>query len=131
MNRIRRNGKRPLSRHCGLAGLAAGTATLLMMSGTALAADLSSFAESRGYQNCVDAAKREVQLVKVEADYFIYDSAESRRFYLNGHGFRNGDIGPVKIACDTTPSGNRLLGVSVDGGQYAALEVEPVNVARN
>ena len=106
-------------------------AALAVLAGPTWAAERSSFAESRGYQTCVDAAARESQLIKVDADYFIYQHADARRFYLNGRAFRGGESAPVKIACDTSPSGHRLLGVSVDAGTYAGRLVEPVNVANN
>lgn len=114
------------------ATLAAGAAALLAaLANPAGAASPSSFAESRGYQTCVDAAEQEAHLVKVSADYFIYEHEDARRFYLNGYAFQDGDSVPVKIACDTTRSGHRLLGVSVDGGRYAGRLIEPANVAGN
>jgi hypothetical protein len=112
------------------AGLSTATA-VLFSAGAASAATPSSFAESRGYQNCSDAAARSVQLIKMDSNYFIYDHEDSRRFYLNGYAFRDGTSQPVKIACDTTASGNRVLEVSVDGGRYAGRVVDPVSIARN
>lgn len=104
-------------------------ATLALLTGTAWAVQPSSFAESRGYQTCVDGAEREVQLIQVSGDYFIYDHSDARRYYLNGYAFRDGESAEVKIACDTTLSGNRLLGVTVDSGRYAGQVVETVDVA--
>lgn len=91
----------------------------------------SSFAESRGYQACVDGAGRQAQLVTVDSNYFTYRHDNARRLYLNGYAFIDGDSVPVKIACDTTLSGHRLLDVSVDAGEYAGRLVQPVNVAGN
>lgn len=109
--------------------LAAGAA-LLLAGSAAWSATGSSFAESRGYQACVDAAAHQTQLIKVDGDYFVYDHSDgARRFYLNGYAFRNGDSEPVKIACDTTRSGHRLLNVSVDEGRYAGRIVQPLEVA--
>jgi hypothetical protein len=113
------------------AGAAGLIAVLLMVAGNGWTATPSSFAESRGYQTCVDAADRDNQIVKVASDYFIYDHSDARRFYLNGYAFRDGASVPVKISCDTTLSGQRLLDVRVDAGQYAGRLVEPVDVARN
>jgi len=110
---------------------AAAGLTAALLAGTAAAAASSSFAESRGYQNCRDAAADSVKLIKVDADYFIYDHDGTRRFYLNGYAFRNGNSEAVKIACDTTASGNRVLDVNIDGGSYAGRVVDPVNVAQN
>jgi hypothetical protein len=112
-------------------GAAGVIAALLMVAGNGWTATPSSFSESRGYQTCVDAAERESHIVKVASDYFIYDHQDARRFYLNGYAFRDGASVPVKISCDTTLSGHRLLDVSVDAGQYAGRLVEPVEVARN
>lgn len=111
--------------------IAAGAAALALLTGHAWAGQPSSFAESRGFQACVDGAEREAHLIDVDSDYFIYENDDARRYYLNGHAFRNGETTEVKIACDTTRSGHRLLGVSVDLGHYAGRLVAPVEVARN
>ena len=111
---------------------AAGAAAVLTLSAASgWAAQPSSFAESRGYQTCADAAERETQLIEVAANYYIYDHNDARRYYMNGYAFQDGQSAPIKIACDTTLSGHRLLGVSVDAGQYAGRLVEPVDVATN
>lgn len=100
-------------------------------SGLTYAEARSSFAESRGYHACVDGAEREAHLVKVDSDYFLYEHPDLRRYYLNGYAFVDGDSVPVKIACETSLSGHRLLDVAVHAGQYAGRLVEPVNVAGN
>ena len=110
--------------------LAAGL-TAAILSGAAQAAAPSSFTESKGYQNCVDAADRETQVIRIRSNYYIYEHDDSRRYYLNGQAFVGGQSQAVKIACDTTLSGNRVLSVSVDQGQYAAREGSPMEVARN
>ena len=113
-------------------GLTAGLLTAgALLTGAAQAATPSSFAESRGYQGCVDAAGEQAQIIRVDGNYFIRDQADSRRFYLNGYAFRDGDSEPVKISCETTLSGTRVLEVAVDLGRYAGRVVEPVNVAQN
>jgi hypothetical protein len=106
-------------------------AALMLAAAGAQAVPPSSFTESRGYQACVEAAARTVQLVRMDSDYFIYDHDDSRRYYLNGYAFRDGDSERVKVACDTTRSGNRVLEVSVNEGSYAGRKDAPVNVARN
>lgn len=113
------------------AALLGSAAAVALSAGSASAAAPSSFAESRGYQNCSDAAARTVHLIKMDSNYFIYDREDARRFYLNGYAFRDGTSAPVKIACETTASGNRVLDVSVDSGHYAGRVVDSVNVARN
>lgn len=105
--------------------------TGLAAAGISHAAPPSSAAESRGYQQCVDAADREVRVIKMQANYFIYEREDSRQYYLNGYAFRDGDSQAVKIACSTTPSGNRVLDVSVDQGRYAGRIVDGIDVAQN
>lgn len=110
------------------------TAAVLAMalsSVPAWAAQPSSSAESRGYQACVDGAGEQARLIRVDPDYYIYEHQDARRYYLNGYAFQNGDSTEVKIACDTTLAGHRLLGVSVDQGRYAGRVVNPVEVAGN
>lgn len=110
--------------------LAAGVSAALVGL-AAQAAAPSSFTESKGYQNCVDAAENETQVIRVRSNYYIYEHTDARRYYLNGQAFIGGESQPVKIACDTTRSGARVLSVSVDQGHYAAREVTPIEVARN
>jgi hypothetical protein len=111
--------------------LIAAAAGGLLLAGAATAAPPSSFAESRGYQNCVDAVGNGTRLLNVDANYYIYDHDDARSYYLNGYARQNGITEPVKIACQTTRSGNRVMAVSVDGGRYAGRVVEGVEIARN
>lgn len=107
------------------------TATVAMVALPAAAKSPSSFTESRGYQNCVRAAERDNQIISVDSDYFIYRDDDLRRYYLNGFAFRDGRSEEIKIACEASLSGNRVLTMNVDEGRYAARGTEPVTVARN
>lgn len=110
------------------------TAAVLVMalsSVPAWAVQPSSAAESRGYHACVEGAGEQARLIRVDSDYYIYEHQDARRYYLNGYAFRNGDSTEVKIACDTTLAGHRLLGVTVDQGRYAGRLVTPLEVAGN
>lgn len=110
--------------------LAAGVAAALA-TGAAQAGQRSSFTESNGYQNCARAAADLADVIRLDSDYFIYEHADARRFYLNGRAFLGGENQPIRIACDTTPSGSRVLDVSLDQGSYAARMSDAVNVAAN
>lgn len=103
----------------------------LLLSGTAAAAAPSSHAESRGYHACLEGAREQAHLLHVNSDYYVAERDDSRRYYLNGYAFRDGRSTEVKIACDTTLAGHRLLGVSVDLGQYAGRVAGPMEVAGN
>jgi hypothetical protein len=108
---------------------AALVAGLALMAGVAVADRPSSFADSRGYQNCVKAASARMGDVSVRSKYFINEENEpgSRTYYLNGSQVTqrtnrfDGRVEAVRIACETTASGHRVLDVRVDGGQYAAI----------
>lgn len=116
--------------HKTVPALALGVA-VAAAAGAVQAKSPSSFAESRSYQGCVDAAERATDLIHVDSDYYLYEHADSRKLYLNGYAYRGGDSQPVKIACDTTLSGSRVLDLSVDAGRYAGRLVEPLKVAKN
>ncbi len=111
--------------------LAAALAAAVGLAGPAAAEAPSSFAESRGYQNCVAAAEDQGAIYAVDSSYYIYDRDDSRSYYLNGYGRRDGANSPVRIACQTTPSGHRVLAVSLEQGHFAGRVVESPVVARN
>jgi hypothetical protein len=111
--------------------LAATVVSGLGLASAAHAAAPSTFSESRGYQNCVDAAEQQTRLLGVDGRYFIYEHDDSRHFYLNGHAREDRRSVPVKISCLTNRSGTRVLEVAVNGGHYAGRLVEPVGVASN
>lgn len=102
---------------------------LTLLAGLASADRPSSFADSRGYQNCSRIALSRNDDVRIDSTYFLNEENEpsSRTYYLNGTrrtygaGRFDGRIEPVRIACETTASGHRVLDVRVDGGQYAAI----------
>jgi hypothetical protein len=107
------------------------TAAMALLPVLAAAAPKSSFAESRGYQACRDAAAREAILIGVEKRYFIYEQEDARRYYMNGYARQGGASTPVKIDCQTTISGRRVEAVSVDTGHFAGRLVERPVVAGN
>ncbi len=111
--------------------LAAALATATALAGPAAAEAPSSFAESRGYQSCVAAAERHGDIYAVDSSYYIYDRDDSRSYYLNGYGRRDDANTAVRIACQTTRNGHRVLTVSLEQGHFAGRVVERPVVAKN
>ena len=100
-----------------------------LITSTAIAAPTSSVTESRGYQACHAAASKQVRLLSVDASYYIYDRDSSRSFYMNGVARRDGTPTPIRIACDTTRSGHRILAVNVEEGHYVGRIKDPATLA--
>jgi hypothetical protein len=78
----------------------------------------NSMSHKRGYKNCVDTVESKVDGLRVERKYFTNTHAGSREFYMNARGMIDGSWGPVKIACETSRSGHRVLTVSHKSGTY-------------
>jgi len=112
---------------------------LVLLAAGVLADRPSSFAESRGYQNCLRAAEREVKLLHAESRYFINEVQEdgARLYYLNAYVRSNGSANSdgrsdsARIACQTTMSGHRVLSVSVDDGRFAPIGSSSSEFASN
>jgi len=100
-----------------------------LITSTAMAAPTSSVTESRGYQNCQEAVSKEVRLLRVDSVYYIYDRDSSRGLYMNGVARRGGTSTPIRIACETTRSGRRILAVNVEDGHYVGRIIDSATVA--
>ncbi len=92
---------------------------LIVAATAAMANAPSSLTEQRGYGNCVQAVQRELSDLRVESTYYTNTYANSREFYLNARATR-GDVGwgAVRIACETSRSGHRVLSVNHESGRY-------------
>ena len=89
----------------------------------------STPSETRGFESCVNKAERTTGQLSVESDYYLNTHAESREFFLNAHA-RHGELwGPVRIRCETSRNGTRVLAVNVEKGSYLG-RIAP-NVAQN
>lgn len=108
---------------------------LALFAGTATAEPKGSFADSKGYNNCVRVAEARSGDLRVNSRYYINDQQGTRIYYLNGssqprsRGVYHGEPAPVRIACETTASGHRVLGVDVSAGQYVARIATPAGLA--
>jgi len=105
--------------------------SLILFAGVASANPPSSFAQATGLQNCLAAAERDARFLRTERTYYVNESGESRIYYINGVGRLADGSGAVRIACETTASGRRVLDVSVDGGRYAPVFATGTELAAN
>lgn len=95
-------------------------ATGLLLGASLAAADTAgSFAHSTGFKNCVTAAERDARYLRVESTYYLNEAGDNRIYYLNGSGQTANGSGQVRIACETSPSGRKVMAVTVDTGRYA------------
>jgi len=94
-----------------------------------MAAAPQSLSDKRGYSNCVRAAERDVSHLDVQRKYYTNTYADSRKFYLNGRARVDGQWEPVRITCETSRSGHRVLDVAHESGHY--LGRTQVTVAQN
>ena len=103
--------------------------TAVLLAGVAVDADAksSSAAEFRGYENCIDAADGEYAGLVTARDYFINRTPEMNQYFINGTAWVDGDRAQVRVACDTTRNGRKLLEFEVAQGVYV-LDQGQVNV---
>ncbi len=103
---------------------------LAISSGAALAGAPASLTESRGYDNCLSAAKAEYPSLNVVRNYYINEAAETRTYYLNGFAEHDGAWTEMRVSCDTSPSGLRLMTMNVEPGRYIGVRAIPTEVAQ-
>lgn len=102
---------------------------LTLIAGIAVAGAPSSFSESNGLKNCVNAAAQDARYLRVQSTYFINQTEDGRTYYINGVGQTAAGAGHVRIACETTVNGRRVLAVSVDSGRYAPRNAPGADLA--
>ena len=104
---------------------------LVLLSAAAIAGAPAPLSETRGYENCLSAAKDQTRNLAVEKTYFVNEQSKTRTFYLNGTAVEEGAWSPVRIACTTSNSGNRLLTINLQNGRYAGTLAPAAELAQN
>ena len=97
--------------------LTATTAALLGLSMTA-AARTSSETEYRGYSECLAAAASESNGLVPAQSYFINKDGTDAQYFINATRWEEGVRTHVRIACETTARGARLVSAEVNPGIY-------------
>lgn len=92
----------------------------VLVAGASLAAfaQPSNPVELRGYSTCIDAAQTQVTGLVTTREYFINRSAAKRQYFINGTAWDAGDRVDVRVACETSRSGRKLLDLAVDQGRF-------------
>ena len=89
----------------------------VLFAGT-VAAGTGSPGEQRGYENCARKAGAGDRAFEADSTYYVHAQDGSRMVYLNGRSVRNGAWMAVRVACETSLSGHRVLAHRVEAGQY-------------
>lgn len=92
----------------------------MLIAGASLTAGAqpSNPTEFRGYSTCVDAAEAQLSGLVTSREYFINRSAEKRQYFINATAWDAGDRARVRVACETSRNGRKLLELTVDEGRF-------------
>ena len=92
----------------------------------------SSYAELRGFNKCVNAAERDSRGLVVSRNYLINAQDSSNEYFINGSRWEEGERAAVRINCETTRSGRKLLAMELQPGQYIDSDTQvTIEVAGN
>ncbi|MEM1231064.1 MAG: hypothetical protein AAGI15_11040 [Pseudomonadota bacterium] len=89
-----------------------------VLGATSALAQPSTGPEFRGYSKCVDTAQRASRGLTTDRFYLTNTSAEAREYFINGTRWESGDRVKVRINCETSVSGRKLISYNIDQGQY-------------
>ena len=108
-------------------------ATALTTSAFAVEARTSSPADFRGYQACVAAAERNSSGLVTTRHYYLEKEAGSTFYYINATRWNEGERDSVRIACETTNRGHKLVSSVIEQGRFsqAPSESQNVEIAQN
>ena len=103
------------------------SAALLTAAAVEVDAKSSTNTEFRGYENCVSAAEGETRGLVTSREYLIHRTPDMNQYFINASAWNEGERVRVRVACDTSRNGRRLLDLSVADGSYV-LDQGQVNV---
>ncbi|MEM1435179.1 MAG: hypothetical protein AAGG11_14055 [Pseudomonadota bacterium] len=104
-----------------------GTAALLIGGTMTATAGTASFAESRGYARCVQLIAEDSRGLVADRDYQIQKSAEGQEYFINASRWESGKRADVRINCETTRNGRRMVSLNVEPGSY----IDGMDIAGN
>jgi len=81
-------------------------------------AKLSSSSEMRGYNACVEAAAPEFKGLQLSRSYYLNEESDKKIYYVNGSAWQSGERIAVRISCDTSSNGAKLLSQTSNTGRY-------------
>ena len=89
----------------------------LLATGTA-SARTSSDVEFRGYNECLAAAKQESNGLVAGRTYLIERNGGDAEYFINATRWEEGVRNYVRINCQTTARGQRLVSANIAEGQF-------------
>jgi hypothetical protein len=99
-------------------------ATALLLTGLTAHARTSSDAEFRGYEQCVDAAKKESRGLVTNRNYYLEQDGTNTQYYINATRWEDTKRAKVRIDRQTAVSGQRLVSADVTQGHFT-LDAQP------
>ena len=107
-------------------------ATALVAFSAVAEARTSTSAEFRGYNNCVAEAKKDSNGLVVAKQYLIDKRGDNTRYYVNATRWEDGERNDVRVACETSARGHRLVSASIEDGNFTTGEPRVrIDVAKN
>ncbi len=100
--------------------LVALSALTILIAGAAHARP-SQPSEFRGYETCIDAAKAEFRSgFATSRTYFIDREGPANAYFINASAWQGGDRAPLRITCETSRNGRKLLAYSIAPGRFVS-----------
>lgn len=93
------------------------------LAATGVQAKTSSTAELRGYNTCLTAAERDSNGLVPSRHYLVDHQDGNALYYVNATRWQQGDREAVRIACETTQRGARLLSAVTEPGRWVNSRV--------
>ena len=103
-------------------------ATALTASAFAVEARTSSPADYRGYEACVAAADRDSNGLVPSRHYYLEKDAGTNYYYINATRWQDGARDSVRIACETTHRGHKLVSSVIEQGRFSQAPSNNQNV---
>lgn len=93
-------------------------ALTIVASATTATARTSSVTEFRGYSACLDAAREDSRGLVAKRTYLIDRDGASTTYYINATRWNGDAREAVRVACETSARGQRLLSASTEPGRF-------------
>ena len=95
--------------------------TAVVIATTAFAAEArtSSAADFRGYSACLEAVERDSNGLVPARHYYIQKDGSNAWYYINATRWQDGERDSVRIACETSARGHKLVSSIVEQGRFS------------
>lgn len=111
--------------------LAAATALATVTCAAVSHAVVSTPAEFRGYQACLEANEAEFSGLSTQRNYLLTKTSNGRTYYINATAWQDGQRVKIAFSCDTTRSGTLINKQDVSTSHFVSAREHGVQVAGN